>query len=177
MSYRNPACIEIYLAAYGDMIFRLAYAMTFSKADAEDVCQNTFVKLVCAKKRFANDDHIKHWLIRTAINESKDILRRQKRLNSTDDGAMEQIPFCEDAYRMVENEDERKYIHRQLRIILKSLNSNYKIILYLRFYLGYECNDIAKLLHRKPSTVRTQLQRALNRVREELKRTGYETIE
>lgn len=177
MAHQDSPCIETYLAVYGDMIFRLAYAMTFSKADAEDICQNTFIKLSCAKRRFSNDEHIKHWLIRTAINESKDILRRRKRLCSADSDSLERVPFCEPGYSLFEDAEERKCLHHQLRKILESLQYKYKVILYLRFYLGYDCNDIARLLHRNPSTVRTQLQRALNRVREELKRTGYETFE
>lgn len=56
---------------YGDMLFRLAYSCTRSRADAEDVMQETLLKLYTAQKAFESPDHEKNWLDRVAVNERR----------------------------------------------------------------------------------------------------------
>lgn len=60
---------------YGDMLFRLAYSCTRSRADAEDVMQETLLKLYTAQKAFESPDHEKNWLVRVAVNECRHLLR------------------------------------------------------------------------------------------------------
>ena len=60
---------------YIDTVFRIAFNYTGSVSDAEDVTQNVFLALWRQKKPFESDDHIRHWLIRVAVNESKKLLR------------------------------------------------------------------------------------------------------
>ena len=54
---------------YGDMVFRLAYSYLKNRADAEDVMQESLLKLYVEPRDFESADHEKHWLIRVAANE------------------------------------------------------------------------------------------------------------
>ncbi len=65
------SCAQRYL----DTVFRVAYNYLKSAADADDVTQNVFLKLLNEKKVFENDSHIKNWLIRVTINECKNLVR------------------------------------------------------------------------------------------------------
>lgn len=47
-----------------DMVFRLAYTYLRDPADADDVTQDVFVKLLRSGKRFEGDDHLRYWLVR-----------------------------------------------------------------------------------------------------------------
>ena len=54
---------------YLDTIYRVALNGCNNHADAEDVVQNTFLKLLRAENEFTDDDHVRKWLLRVAINE------------------------------------------------------------------------------------------------------------
>src|SRR5688500_13430166 len=59
-------------------LWGLSYRMTGSAADADDVLQETFVRLM--QKPPANtDEPLRPWLVRVAVNLSRDILRRRRR--------------------------------------------------------------------------------------------------
>lgn len=62
-------------SAYLDCIYRVAINGCKSYTDAEDVVQNTFIKLWEKENRFENDDHARKWLIRVAVNECNSFWR------------------------------------------------------------------------------------------------------
>lgn len=64
---------------YVDMVYRLCITILKHKFDAEDAVQTTFIKLMHYNKPFANAEHEKAWLIVTATNTCKDMLRRASR--------------------------------------------------------------------------------------------------
>ena len=60
---------------YGDMLYRVAYHTLRNRADAEDVVQNVLLKLYQQESCFESEDHMKHWLLRVTVNESRKLLR------------------------------------------------------------------------------------------------------
>ena len=69
--------IQLYnqiVTKHANTVFKIAYNYCKNKYDAEDVVQNTFLKLLQRKDGFTDEEHIKRWLIRVVINESKNIL-------------------------------------------------------------------------------------------------------
>ena len=54
---------------YGDTIYRVAYHALSSPHDAEDVMQTVLLRLYECKKDFESEEHMKHWLLRVAVNE------------------------------------------------------------------------------------------------------------
>ena len=65
-------CVEEYvgilLEKYGDMVFRVAYTYLRNPADAEDVSQDVFLKILEKMPNFNDENHEKAWIIRTAIS-------------------------------------------------------------------------------------------------------------
>lgn len=66
---------ERLVARYGPSVYRLAYARTGSKEDAEDVMQETFLRLVRAAPEFRDEEHGKAWLLRVATHCAADVFR------------------------------------------------------------------------------------------------------
>ena len=64
-------CVTLYL----DTVYRVAFNYIKSAADADDVTQNVFLKLLKEQKPFESDDHVKNWLIRVTLNECKNLVR------------------------------------------------------------------------------------------------------
>ena len=60
---------------WGDTIYRVAYHALGSPHDAEDVMQTVLLKLYEYKKEFESEEHMKHWILRVAVNESRRVLR------------------------------------------------------------------------------------------------------
>ena len=54
-------CTEKIIGHYSDMVYRLAFARTGSKHDADDVFQEVFLRYVKSKKIFAEEEHRKAW--------------------------------------------------------------------------------------------------------------------
>lgn len=66
---------ERLIEAYADAVYRLAYARTGSREDAEDVTQETFLRLVRTGPRFQDGEHCRAWLPRVAMNCAADLHR------------------------------------------------------------------------------------------------------
>ena len=61
-------------AAWGEMLYRLAVMYLGSSAEAEDVLQDTFVKLLSRRRSFQDDEHRKRWLIRAVEADGAQLL-------------------------------------------------------------------------------------------------------
>ena len=79
---------------FGDMLYRVAYHALKNRADAEDVVQTVLLKLYQQTDGFESEEHLKHWLLRVTVNESRKLLRsfwrrRAVPLEERDEGCSE----------------------------------------------------------------------------------------
>lgn len=90
------------LTLWGDTVYRVALGQTGSRAEAEDIYQDVFLKLLDQPRAFDSDDHLKAWLIRVTINQARDYLRARTRhaTNSLED-------HREEAERLLAQSDSR----------------------------------------------------------------------
>ncbi len=150
---------------YADGLLRLACAWLGNVEDAQDVCQNTFLKALLHDKSFPDPEQEKAWLLRVAINECKNHRKSawvRHRADWTDDAATAatvELPVPGGVWEAVE------------RLPLK-----YRRVVVLRYYEGYEVREIAGLLGLSAPLVSTHLARAKSKLREFLKEEAYETL-
>lgn len=142
---------------YIDTVYRVALSFCNSKSDAEDAVQNAFYKLMQTDLEFADDEHIRRWLIKVAINECKMMLRSYWNKNV--------ISYEETTLQPTYIENEKK----ELFDAVMKLPAKYRVVVHLYYYEGYSCAEIAKLLSISSSSVQTRLQRARNKLKEQLK--------
>ena len=132
---------------HADTVWRVCFAFMKNHDEAQDLLQETFVRLIRSETAFDSPEHEKAWLIVTASNLCKNALKSPaRRTEDIDDH--EELPAPETAadYDVAE-------------AILK-LPPEYKDVIYLYYYAGYRSAEIAKLQDKPPATVRTQLARA-----------------
>ena len=140
------------VASCGDMIFRVAYSYLKNRADAEDVMQETLLKLYQSRESFQSEEHRRRWLIRVAANQARSLLRAVRRRQT--------VPLEEWADAPVFDNPEEGLLFEAVM----ALPRNYRLAVYLYYYEGYQAREIAALLRRSPSTVQTWLMRARQRL-------------
>lgn len=133
---------------YIDDVYRIALNCCRNNADAEDAVQNTFLKLLTTDTKFTDDDHIRRWLIRVAVNDCKNNLSSFWRRKVT---YFDELPREPEGF----SEDERWLLSE-----IDRLPPKYSAVLHLYYYEGYKCGEIAELLCISESNVQTRLQRA-----------------
>lgn len=143
------------LDRYGNAILRCAYSYLHNMADAEEILQDTLLKLLTAAPRFESGEHEKAWLLRVAANLSKNrleynALRVSDELdeNLAEEGR-EDLSFVWDA--------------------VKDLPVQFREVIHLHYYEGYSTEEIAKILGRNPATVRSDLRRGREKLKTVLK--------
>ncbi|MEZ4508614.1 MAG: RNA polymerase sigma factor, partial [Eubacteriales bacterium] len=75
----NQQEITRIVETYADMLLRVALNRTQNPAEAEDIVQMVYLRLLRANPRFRSASHEKAWLLRTAINLCKDYLKSASR--------------------------------------------------------------------------------------------------
>ena len=146
------------LDAYGDMVWRVCMVHLKNRDDAQDILQNVLLKFAQHTRPFQSPEHEKAWVLRVAINESRDLLRDAFRSRSApwEEVLSQQGQPVEEEYREL------------LRAVL-SLPPKYRDAVYLYYYEGYSIKEISKLLQIPLPTVGTRLSRGRERLRQLLK--------
>lgn len=152
----QDAAFEAAVERYGDTVFRLAYSYLKNRADAEDVMQETLLRLY-GTEGFESPDHERYWVIRVAVNECKKLLRSpwRRRIEPLE-AAPETTVFDTPA---------QSELFRQVML----LPPKYRAAIYLHYYEGYAVREVAALMRANPSTVQTWLMRARGELKIHLK--------
>ncbi len=139
-----------YICRYGNTVMRAAYSYVQNIPDSEDITQEAFLRLFGCDKQFRDEEHVKAWLIRVAVNLAKDKtrsvwVRSRSELSDT-------IP--------TKTPEENG-----LSEALDKLEGKYRIVVYLHYYEGYSVKETAALLKITESNVKTRLKRAREKLR------------
>ena len=141
---------------YASNIYKAAFSIVRDHFDAEDVLQETLISYLHEKKEFDSDEHIKAWLLKTAINKAKNIrLSFWKRNRVSLEEYMESIPFTETR-------------DRNLFTALMKLPASNRIILHLFYYEGYSIKEISSILHISEGTVKSRMARGKEKLRKQI---------
>lgn len=161
-----PGELETLFRANYDRVFRAAYRITGSPADAEDVLQTVFLRLVKGKETYDLPDNPEAYLSRAAINASLDLMRSRGRSNSVE------LNVDFEALESKVQSPEAEHADRELQMLIRQavagLGTTAGEMFVLRYYEGYNNQEIAKLLGTSQMVVGVVLHRARTRLRKEI---------
>ncbi len=143
---------------YADMLYRVALTHTADREDAEDACQDVFIRYSQSNKIFKDEEHIKAWLVRVCINRCHDITRHRKIRAHLDI----------DDIRDVIADDTKAEDYAHLTEVLSLLPDKYKDIIILHYYEGYGIEEAARLLGISLSAAKMRLMRARDMMKDKL---------
>ena len=163
--WQDAADAAVFVRLYSGMILRVCFTYSLGRADAQDICQNVFLKLLQSDRRFDSEGDTRAFIIRVTINECKDVLKSGWRRRSVplDELIEREVPF-------LPSEDTG------VLAAVQRLPVRYREAVYLYYYEGYNAEEIAAMVGAKPAAVRQRLARAREKLRKELEGSEYETI-
>ena len=146
LSYEEIVC------KYAQTVTGVCVMRLQNYADAEDCFQNTFLKLLSKAPSFKNEEHLKSWLIKVAIHECYNYIKKNKKILSFHDLPIDPVYYSDDIF--------------DVSWAMMKVEAKYREILYLHYCENYKVNEIAEILGKNPNTVKVMLKRG----REKLKK-------
>ena len=146
--------MELYETVYRDL-YRLAYYYLGNPQDAEDAVSETVLK---AYEKFASlrrKEAFRAWIFQILVNQCKSQLRRRKK---GDWEELREEPFYEPELETGDAVME----------MLSFLSEEERQIVVLAVFGGYKGAEIAQMLHRRHSTIRSKYRRALKKLEDRL---------
>lgn len=132
---------------YRDRLFAAAFQVCGNAADAEDAAQEALLRYHLSDKEFENQEHIRAWLLRVAVNWAKNISRSFWRRNT--------LPLEEYMETLEFDCQESREIFREVM----ALPEKYRLVIHLYYYEDYSVQEIGRILGIRESNVKVRLSR------------------
>ena len=146
---------------YKNNVYAAAFSICKNASDAEDVVQDTFLQYYMTHINFDNEQHIRAWLLRVAINKAKNIQSSFWHRNGMPlDDFIETLSF--------ETPETKELFEEVMK-----LPEKYRVVVHLFYYEDYSIKEIAKILRTTESNIKVRLSRGRVKLKEALKE-GWE---
>lgn len=159
--------IEALFRDYHAMVFRAAYRVTGSAADAEDVLQTVFLRLVRRASDSEPTVNVESYLRRAAVNAAVDLLRSRQVIRAVSLDDVEPRELKQDDVASPERAQSSAELRDWLRRTIATLSPRAAEIFTLRFFEGKANPEIAEMLGTTTSTVAVTLHRTKERIQNE----------
>lgn len=165
---------ESLVARYERKIYNLAYRLSGNAEDANDLAQETFIRLYRSIHTFRGQSAFSTWLYRIATNVCLDELRRRQRhpvvsLDApmeTEEGQMERDVV--DLTQLPEFIYEHKELRQTVQRLIGELAEDHRLVLILRDFENLSYEEIAQVLGCQLGTVKSRLNRARAALRDKI---------
>lgn len=155
---------------YRDGLMLYIHGIVSDWAAAEDLTEDTFVKLVLKKPRFSARSGFKTWLYAIGRNLALDHLRRNKNAAVSHEELTANLADGTDL--------EREYIqHHDLQAVhkaMQALKPEYRQVLWLIYFEGFRCGQVGKIMKKSTHSIETLVSRARGALKKQLMKEGFE---
>ncbi len=157
---------------YSPRVYSLAYRLVDNPDDAQDIAQESFIRVYHALPRYKGEAAFSTWLYRIVTNACYDELKRRRRRpqpftereNDDDDSRAEALPGGESP----EDAALRRERQQAVQQAITTLPEHFRMVLVLYDLQGCSYQEIADILRQNVGTVKSRLNRARNLLREKL---------
>ncbi len=155
----DSKAFEVLVNQYKNMVFSIALKMVANKENAEEVAQDSFIKVFKSIKNFKGDSKFSTWLYRITYNTSLDYIKKNKKHKQNynlDEITLNQIIETENALEQLEKEEFKQLIKK----CLYQLKEEDQVILTLYYFEDLSLQEIAVIINKNYNQVRTNLHRS-----------------
>jgi RNA polymerase sigma factor (sigma-70 family) len=164
----NRLSFQELVGLFQEDIYRLAYYRTFSQMDAEDLAQDVFEQAYRKLTTLNDPQRFRAWLYSIAVNRCNDFLRKRKYMGMLLKRRSQEEEHSNTERNMdasYSNRIDKKTFWKQVKTMLAKLSVMEREVFTLRYMDHRNINEIASILNKNESTIKTHLYRALNKVR------------
>lgn len=171
----DMAALAILVEKYKRLVYRIAVQITKNHEDANDVMQDTFLKVYESIHSFRKDAAFETWLYRIVVNHATNLVKRRERRRESplsDTSEMEIHPDLRRATDLANNPQlhlERKERQRWVTQAVNSLPLKQRTVVILHEFEGLTHPEIASILNCSEGTVRSRLHYARHKLKDLLK--------
>ncbi len=144
---------------YSDMIYGVAMRYVRNRTDADDVYSDVFYRYFRRQRTFDSEEHRKAWLLRVTVNCSKDFVMNR----GYSEEIQEDMFGSETLYGTTEASAEDILAVREA---IKKLDDEHREIIELYYFSGLSVGEIGQMLQKSVNTVKSQLLRGRNKLKE-----------
>lgn len=136
---------------YKTMLYRIGFTYLKNPEDVSDLLQEVFIKRLYQAPDFATQEHEKRWMIRVTVNLAKNQLKSFWRRNRTGSEELLETPECNNWHW----DEKEKAVYEEVMC----LPQKQRITIYLHYFEGYTCKEIAEIINCKESAVKMRLKK------------------
>ncbi len=154
---------------YKDMVFTLAVKMLNNKEEAEEIAQDTFIKVYNSLNKFKGESKFSTWVYKVTYNTCLDALKKKKKQNNAsfiEDFSEHQTKALES---ILDNIDEKER-NQAIQECLEELPSEEAFLLTLYYFDDQSVEEIAKVINISTDNVKVKLFRTRKKLATILKR-------
>ncbi|WP_449538713.1 sigma-70 family RNA polymerase sigma factor [Ferdinandcohnia sp. Marseille-Q9671] len=145
-----------------EKLYKIAYSYVRNEQDALDIVQDAVIKGFKSFDKLKDIHYFSTWITRILINTAIDYIRKARTV----------IPLETDCFDSGRNEENNSIMTIDIGIVFEKLKPQQKTLLLLRFYYGYSIIEISEILGKPEGTIKSQLHRTLQLVKEKLENGG-----
>lgn len=171
--------MELLAKHHLESVFQFCCFLTGSRSEAEDLCQDTFLKAMELERKITceiENKETRNFLIGIAVNLWKNLRRKKSRrhriapVSSLD----EMTQFSAYSEQNVEHEMLQREMVEEVRNAIAKLPDKQRIVINMFYSAEMNIEEIAKVLHVPKETVKSRLRLARGKIRKDLEVIGYE---
>lgn len=161
---RADSTIDEVIDEYKGMVYGVALSRVLSRVDADDVFQEVFLAYYRKNMTFSSEEHRRAWLIRATLNCTKKQVSSSWK-SRTEELSAELSEKTSDGRNFAFELEEQSLVFDAVR----ALPAKYRTVIHLFYFEDMTAEQIGKALHSRPGTVRMQLTRGRELLKENLK--------
>ncbi len=159
----DTQAFSVLVDVYKDLVFTLAIRMLKNREEAEEVSQDTFIKIYKALPKFKGESKLSTWIYKVAYNTCLDQIKKNNRRYdevAIDSFSENQIKTLDNALDALEEKEQQKTIQE----CLQQLASKDSFLLTLFYFEELSLEEISKVVNMEANTVKVNIHRARKRL-------------
>jgi RNA polymerase sigma-70 factor (ECF subfamily) len=159
----DTQAFSVLVDVYKDLVFTLAIRMLKNREEAEEVSQDTFIKIYKALPKFKGESKLSTWIYKVAYNTCLDQIKKNNRRYdevAIDSFSENQIKTLDNALDALEEKEQQQTIQE----CLQQLASKDSFLLTLFYFEELSLEEISKVVNMEANTVKVNIHRARKRL-------------
>ncbi|MGE8205919.1 sigma-70 family RNA polymerase sigma factor [Heyndrickxia sp. NPDC080065] len=158
----NGQTFEELIKKEQDKLYKIAFSYIRNEQDALDIVQDSIIKGFKGFEKLTDKNYFSTWMTRILINTAMDHLKRKKNVVMLDLGW----------FNPGSSQENNTIASIDLAEVFDKLKPEQKTLIFLRYYYGYSISEIAKIMDKPEGTVKSQIHRTLQFIKEKLENGG-----